>query len=91
MNKTLSNLSLLRGSKILPSPAGYYLLILDVDHDETLKDFGRKRKFLFEKKKIMLKLWNRVIKEHFSSTSIQKFPGHAIIINIGIEPFIAGF
>jgi len=50
MNKTLSNLSLLRGSKILPSPAGYYLLILDVDHDETLNDFGRKRKFLFEKK-----------------------------------------
>ena len=51
---------------------------------------GEKENF-FLKKKIMLKLWNRVIKEHFSSTSIQKFPGHAIIINIGIEPFIAGF
>ena len=58
---------------------------------------GEKENFFLKKK--ILKLWNRVIKEHFSSTSkifskffsIRKFPGHAIIINIGIEPFIAGF
>ena len=62
------------------TPAGYYLLILDVDHDETLNDFGRKRNennFEIMKPNIWVQHRN--------------FPGQAIIINVDNEPFIAWF